>query len=190
MFQSLHGAGAGGDDRRDAMSERFGDDQSKRLDAGREYKQVSGVPSLIQSRADEGSSDADAICQLRFGNFMTHSGRIARISQIEADQVGQPAEVGESRKCAYQRDLVLGGGQRREGEQSREAGMQTPTRCGCGLYPRSRHLNISAPISSAQLGSTPVAWAHDPGCGVHGLRLQGGVPLPSLGVQTELIADR
>lgn len=50
MLQCLNGAGARGDDRRDATSERFGDDQAKRLDSGREYEQIGGIPSLIESR--------------------------------------------------------------------------------------------------------------------------------------------
>ena len=51
LLQCLNGAGARGDDRRDATSERFGDDQAKRLDSGREYEQIGGIPSLIESRA-------------------------------------------------------------------------------------------------------------------------------------------
>jgi hypothetical protein len=51
LLQCFNGAGARGDDRRDATSESFGDDQAKRLDSGREYEQIGGIPSLIESRA-------------------------------------------------------------------------------------------------------------------------------------------
>jgi len=190
LLQCLNGAGARGDDRRDATSERLGDDQAKRLDSGREYEQIGGIPSLIESRASQRSGNADAIRQSSFCNFMTNSCRVTRIGYVEANQVGRPRKVGKQCESAYQGELVLGGRQGREREQSRESRMLTATRCRRGRHPRSCHSKIRAPVPSAQLGSTPVARANHPRGGAHRLSLQSCVPLAARRVETEFIADR
>jgi hypothetical protein len=63
FLKCLNRARAGGDDCRNAASQRLDNHQAVGLDAGGQYQQISGIPFLIKDRADQHPRYQDPIMQ-------------------------------------------------------------------------------------------------------------------------------
>ncbi len=93
-------------------------------------------------------------------------------------------------QCLDEAELILGGSQRGEGEDTWQAGVPTALRHGCWSNPGNRDANVAESVSTADLGGRPIAWAHDPRCHLQSPSFERDVAVALPRRKAEFVADR
>ena len=71
-----------------------------------------------------------------------------------------------------------------------QTGVLTALRHACWSNPGNRDANVAAPVSTADLGGRPMAWAQDSRCHFQSPSLERGVAVALPRLEAEFVADR